>query len=267
MEKGSFQKSPFSRGSREFGDSRVSRELPDCGKERRFRPFSRDSREFRDFRDSRDFSSEKTPFVMTPFSGPENWKHTAVQIGGNLWTQLSGTQFDKRTTRYEYWEVLSPPSLYFNRESVSSISDAQPIRIALPHHDSKRRHDRYMILTSVCRGFVATNGVKSLSRLLSRLLGGRFGFCLISFFSGEGKGESEAPGGGVGFLLKIAGERGGGFSQEGKGGAEGPGGCLWRVEGARLNFFFGSKFPPRLSCSRAGVHFFVPCFQAFSSDN
>ena len=34
-------------------------------------PFSRDSREFRDFRDSRDFSSEKTPFVMTPFSGPE----------------------------------------------------------------------------------------------------------------------------------------------------------------------------------------------------
>ena len=31
-------------------------------------PFSRDSREFRDSRDS---SSEKTSFVMTPFSGPE----------------------------------------------------------------------------------------------------------------------------------------------------------------------------------------------------
>ena len=71
LEKGSFQKSPFSRDSREFRDSRVSREPPDCGKERRFRPFSRDSRESRDFRDSRDFSSEKTPFVMTPFSGPE----------------------------------------------------------------------------------------------------------------------------------------------------------------------------------------------------
>ena len=28
--------------------------------------------EFRDFRDS---SSEKTPFVMTPFSGPEQWGH------------------------------------------------------------------------------------------------------------------------------------------------------------------------------------------------
>ena len=28
-------------------------------------------RDFRDFRDSRDSSSEKTPFVMTPFSGPE----------------------------------------------------------------------------------------------------------------------------------------------------------------------------------------------------
>ena len=65
MEKGSFQKSPFSR------DSRVSREFSDCVKERRLRPFSRDSREFRDVRDSRDFSSEKTPFVMTPFSGPD----------------------------------------------------------------------------------------------------------------------------------------------------------------------------------------------------
>ena len=71
LEKGSFQKSPFSRDSREFRDSRVSREFSDCGKERRFRPFSRDSREFRDFRDSRESSSEKTPFVMTPFSGPE----------------------------------------------------------------------------------------------------------------------------------------------------------------------------------------------------
>ena len=69
LEKGSFQKSPFSRDSREFRDTRVSREPPDFGKERRVQPFSRD---FRDFRDSRDFSSEKTPFVMTPFSGPEH---------------------------------------------------------------------------------------------------------------------------------------------------------------------------------------------------
>ena len=39
------------------------------GKQRRIRPFSRASRESRDIRDSRDSSSEKTPFVMTPFSG------------------------------------------------------------------------------------------------------------------------------------------------------------------------------------------------------
>ena len=38
---------------------------------RRIRSFSRDFRESRDFRDSRASSSEKTPFVMTPFSGPE----------------------------------------------------------------------------------------------------------------------------------------------------------------------------------------------------
>ena len=35
-------------------------------------PFSRDSREFRDSRDSRESHIEKTPFVMTPFSGPES---------------------------------------------------------------------------------------------------------------------------------------------------------------------------------------------------
>ena len=36
-----------------------------------------------------------------------------ISYVGNQWTQLSGTQFDKITTRYE---VLSPPSVYFNRE-------------------------------------------------------------------------------------------------------------------------------------------------------
>ena len=57
-------------------NSRDSRELPGYGKQRRTRPFSRDSREFkRDTQeivlDSRDSSSERTPFVMTPFAGPE----------------------------------------------------------------------------------------------------------------------------------------------------------------------------------------------------
>ena len=80
LEKGSFfQRSPFSRDSRQFRDSRDSRdstdsrEPPDCRKQRRIRPFPRDSRELRDFRDSGASSSEKTPFVMTPFSGPEKW--------------------------------------------------------------------------------------------------------------------------------------------------------------------------------------------------
>ena len=80
LEKGSFQKSPFSRDSREFRDSRDFREAPNSGKERRIRPLSRDSREFRDFRDSRDSSSEKTPFVMTPFSGPEKTGFLANRV-------------------------------------------------------------------------------------------------------------------------------------------------------------------------------------------
>ena len=65
LEKKSFQNCPSSKGSR---DSRDSRAAPDCGKQRRIRPFLGDSRAFRDSRDS---SSEKTPFVVTPFSGPE----------------------------------------------------------------------------------------------------------------------------------------------------------------------------------------------------
>ena len=60
-----------SRDSRGFRDSGDSREPPDSGKQRRIRPFSRGYWEVRDFRDSGDSSSEKTPFVMTPFSGPE----------------------------------------------------------------------------------------------------------------------------------------------------------------------------------------------------
>ena len=67
LEKGSFQKGPFSRVSRELRE-RDSAEPPDWGRQRRIRPFSRDCREFRD---SRDFPSEKTPFIMTPSSGPE----------------------------------------------------------------------------------------------------------------------------------------------------------------------------------------------------
>ena len=86
MEKGSFQKSRFSRDSREFRDSRVSGvadfmvlpileflESPQTVEKKGDSDhFLRDSREFRDFRDSRAFSTEKTPFVMTPSSAPES---------------------------------------------------------------------------------------------------------------------------------------------------------------------------------------------------
>ena len=85
LDKGSFQKSPFSRDSRKFRGSRGSREYPDSGKQRRIRPFSRDSREFRDFRDSRDSSSEKTPFAMTPFSGPDFFTSVLPSFSLTVW--------------------------------------------------------------------------------------------------------------------------------------------------------------------------------------
>ena len=90
LEKGSLQKSPFSRDSREFRDPRDPRKDPDCGRQRRIRPFSRDSREFRDFRDSRDSSNEKTAFVMTPFSCPDLSECAQHSHSTGVKTTLSG---------------------------------------------------------------------------------------------------------------------------------------------------------------------------------
>ena len=69
--KGSFGKGVFS----ESPLSRDSREPPDCGKQ--------SSDHFLEIleRDSRDSSSEKTPFVMTPFSGPEQMAQKKLKIG------------------------------------------------------------------------------------------------------------------------------------------------------------------------------------------
>ena len=77
--KGSFGEGVFSEKSR---DSRDFGESPDAGKQRSIRPFSRDSADLRDFRDSRDSSSEKTPFVMTPFSGKSGTGWQACQLVG-----------------------------------------------------------------------------------------------------------------------------------------------------------------------------------------
>ena len=55
--RGLFQKSPFSRDSREF--------TPDCGKERRFRPLPRDSREFWDL-EILEISPVKRPLSQWP---------------------------------------------------------------------------------------------------------------------------------------------------------------------------------------------------------
>ena len=92
---------------------------------------------------------------------------------------------------------------------------------------------------------------KSLSRLwLSwffgpEYLGGRFGYFLFFFCSGEGESGGNREGGGVRFLLKIPGG-GGVVFQEGRGG-EGAGRVFagnWRGGGAKY-FFSGPKCPPR----------------------
>ena len=51
-------------------------------------------------------------------TGVEGWQKNYVLKSETGRPSCRGTQFDKITTRYEYWEVLSPPSVYFNREFV-----------------------------------------------------------------------------------------------------------------------------------------------------
>ena len=64
--KGSFQKSPFSRDSREFRDSRDFREPPDCGKQRRIRSFSKDSLENLEIVEDLEIPPVKSPFRNGP---------------------------------------------------------------------------------------------------------------------------------------------------------------------------------------------------------
>ena len=74
-------------------------------------------------------------------------------------------------------------------------------------------------------------------------LGGRFGYFLFFFCSGEGSGNPwRQEGAGVSFLLRVPG--GGGFPT--RGGGEGPGGCLRGTLGGGAKYFFsGPKCPPR----------------------
>ena len=142
LEKGSFQKRPL---SREFRDSR---EPPDCGKQRRIRPFSREPR---DFRDSRDSSSEKTPFVTTPFLVPEvtdlydctqvlqnkclegfaSWKHEIIEpwwlvepqllgfLSGRLLGSFSGAHDDLWTSGPLSLEMQAPSTGWMLYNSAS----------------------------------------------------------------------------------------------------------------------------------------------------
>ena len=71
-------------------------------------------------------------------------------------------------------------------------------------------------------------------------LGGRFGYFYFFRLGGEGKGEFEAPGGRVGFLLEPRSIGGGGLPKKKKG----PGGCLRGIGGGGPTYCFsGPKFP------------------------
>ena len=67
----------------------------------------------------------------------------------------------------------------------------------------------------------------------------------IFFCWGEGKGESEALGGGGERFFIENPRRGGGVSRAGRGGGEGPGGCLRGIRGGGggLKIFFRGRNP------------------------
>ena len=86
--------------------------------------------------------------------------------------------------------------------------------------------------------------------------GWTFRIFLMFFCSGEGKGESEAPGSGGGrfFLLKIPGGGGGGGSTRRVRGARGWEGVDGEFGGGAKYFFSGPNFPPRFFLTkRVGI--------------
>ena len=99
-------------------------------------------------------------------------------------------------------------------------------------------------------------------RLLTNVhLGGRFGY-FICISAREGKGESEAPRGGwgVGFLLKILGEGGGGVSQKRGRGLRGWEGVCGELGGGGLNIFFGGEIPSKSKISKQKLARLLSCF-------
>ena len=84
-------------------------------------------------------------------------------------------------------------------------------------------------------------------------LGGRFGYFLFFFGSGRGKGESEAAGGVVDFLLEIP--EGGGLHEEGPRGREGVCGKLGIFGGGGgLNIFFRGRNVHQVSLRNPILH-------------
>ena len=89
---------------------------------RRIRPFSSDPRESRDLRDFRDFSSEKTPFVMTPFSRPDKTKKEQPQNEAGLSCPSSFLFLEGRT--FYRFTLRSGVVFFFTAKEKDSCLDS-----------------------------------------------------------------------------------------------------------------------------------------------
>ena len=78
LEKGSFQKSPFSRDLENLEILEILENPQTVENKEESDHFLEIPENLETFRDSRDSSNEKTPFVMAPFSGPD------FSTGGSL---------------------------------------------------------------------------------------------------------------------------------------------------------------------------------------
>ena len=90
---------------------------------------SRDSSEFRESRDSRESSSEKTPLVMTPFSGPnqlEGCEFGCVWASKFVWVRISLLEAHD----HDLMEQKSPPRLQICM--LSQVRDCSWSGLAIP---------------------------------------------------------------------------------------------------------------------------------------
>ena len=150
------------------------------------------------------------------------------------------------TTRYVYWEGLSPPIVRFSKDSVAEASCSAYLFRPLFAFNKRNTTNFGRVFSLSLFSSEWPNIVFLLFKIAKTWW--TFRICFSFFLLREGKGESKASGRGGGSIFIEKSRKGAGVLQEGEGlrGREGVCGELGNLGGGGANIFFsGPKCPPR----------------------